>query len=445
MLGTGLGHFIPLVAYLGFCIMCLASLGGRPLLGLYYMIPFLPYRTLRDRFVDYPLGGNMLTILVISVIVGCLIRGKHLPKSRLYAIWLVFGVYLYLSMWMGTALGNAPAPLWLSDANFSAWKDYMLIPLIFVASSLAIEDRKAIRMVILITAISLLLIDRTCILESMSRTWTNFDETKRDGGPLAYGSNQTAAFLAQFGMFYWGFVRFVKRKKIKIFGYGLVAMTLFATMYTFSRGGYIAVLFSILVLGLLQNRKLLLFLGVFLFTWQTVVPTAVRERVSMTQTSDGQLEASAQSRVDLWEYAEKSILNSPIVGSGFATFQFGEHVANLKDTHNWYVKVMVETGIIGLVMAFLLLQQSLATSYRLFKRSIDPLYKGLGLGLLLAFCSCIVANFFGDRWTYLEITGLLWVLMGAAVRATHLMESQSITEPIEVDSSVSVNPYMAYP
>ena len=444
MLGTGIGHFIPLAAYLGFWIMCLVSLGGRPLFGLYYMLPFLPYRTLRDHFIDYPLGSNMMTILVLSVIIGALIHGKRLPKSKLYLIWLVFAVYLYLSMWIGVALANAPAPLWLSDINFVTWKDYMVIPLVFVAAGLTIQDRKAIRTVVLVTAISLLLIDRTCILESMSRSWANFDESKRDVGPLAYGSNQTAAFLAQFAMFFWGFTQFAKKIKIKILCYGLVAITLFATMYTFSRGGYLAVLLSVLVLGLLKDRKLLLVLGIFLLTWQTVVPAPVRERVTMTENSNGQFEASAQERVNLWQNAEKSILHSPIVGTGYATFQLGEHVDNLKDTHNWYVKVMVETGIIGLIIAFILLQQLLAMSYRLFKRATDPLYQGLGLGLLLATCSCIVANFFGDRWTYLEITGLLWVLAGAALRATHLMESNSILPPAEVDSTNTINPYMAY-
>jgi O-antigen ligase len=215
-------------------------------------------------------------------------------------------------------------------------------------------------------------------------------------------------------------------------------------MYTFSRGGYLAILLSVLVLGLLKDRKLLLVLGIFLLTWQTVVPAPVRERVTMTENSNGQLEASAQERVDLWQNAEKSILHSPIVGTGYATFQLGEHVDSLKDTHNWYVKVMVETGIIGLIIAFMLLQQLLAMSYRLFKRATDPLYQGLGLGLFLATCSCIVANFFGDRWTYLEITGLLWVLAGAALRATHLMESNSILPPAEVDSTNTINPYMAY-
>jgi putative inorganic carbon (hco3(-)) transporter len=444
MLGTGIGHYIPLVAYLGFWIMCLVSLGGRPLLGLYYMIPFLPYRTLRDHFDDYPLGPNMLTFLVMAVIVGALFQGKRLPKSKLYLTWLVFGIYLYLSMWIGTALGNAPAPLWLSDVNFLTWKDYMLIPLVFLAAGLVIEDRNAIRKVVLITAICLLFIDRSCILESMSRSWATFDENKRGGGPLAYGSNQTGAFLAQFAIFFWGFALFVKRKKFKLFSYGLVALTLFATMYTFSRGAYIAFLFSVLVLGLLKDRKLLLVLGAFLLTWQTLVPTPVRERVNMTSNSNGQLEASAQSRVDLWENAEESIISSPIVGTGFATFQLGEHVDNLKDTHNWYVKVLVETGIIGLIIAFFLLQQMLAVAYRLFKRATDPLYKGLGLGLFLAICSCIVTNLFGDRWTYLEITAPLWVLVAAAIRATLLTASEPMIESAQIDSTVPINPHLAY-
>lgn len=424
--------------------MSLVSLSGRPLYGFYYMIPFLPYRTMRDHFLDYPLGANALTILVLAVIIGALIHGKKLPKSKLYITWLVFGIYLYLSMWLGVALSNAPAPLWLSDVNFVTWKDYMVIPLIFAAAGMVIEDRKAIRIVVILTAITLIFIDRSSLFESMSRTWTNFDEDKRGGGPLAFGSNQTAAFLVQFAMFFWGFVQFAKRKKVKLAGYLLAAITILAAMYTFSRAGYLAILFSVFILGILKDRKLLIVLGVFLLIWQSVVPTAVRERVNMTQNSNGQLEASAQERVDLWENAERSILQSPLVGGGFATFQLGEHVDNLKDTHNWYVKVLVETGIVGLIIAFVLLAQMLALSYRLFKRTSDPLYQGLGLGLLLAICACIVSNCFGDRWTYLEITGLLWVLVSAAIRAEQLSKSESISEATEIDATDIMPPHMAY-
>jgi putative inorganic carbon (HCO3(-)) transporter len=432
------------VAYLGFWVMCVVSLTGKPLLGLYYMIPFVPYRTMRDHFLNYPLGANALTILTAAVIIGALMHGKRLPKSKLYLIWLVLAIYLYLSMWAGAGMGNAPAPLWLSDINFVTWKDYMMIPLVFVASSLVIEDRKAVRTTIILVAISLLFIDKSSLTESLSRTWTNFDENKRDGGPLGYGSNQTAAFLAQFAMFFWGAVVFVKRKKFKLLLYGLIALTILTTMYTFSRGAYAAILLAVLILGVVKDRKLLVILGVFLFFWQTIVPVPVRERVTMTKSANGQLEASAQERVDLWDNAETSFLHSPIIGNGYATFQFGAHVDNLSDTHNWYVKVLVETGVIGFIIVLLLLQQGTVMAFRLFRRSKDPLYRGLGLGLFLAFCSSMTANCFGDRWTYLEITGLLWVLVSAALRATELSALEHPTEKAELDSAVAVNQYLAY-
>jgi len=443
-LGTGIGHYIPLVAYLGFWIMSLVSLGGKPLYGLYYAIPFLPYRTLRDHLLDFPLGNNVLTILVFAIIIGALIRGKSLPKSKLYLIWLGFAVYLYFSMWLGAALGNAPAPLWLSNDNFVTWKDYIVIPLVFMATGLVVEDRKAIRTVILITAFSLLFIDRSSLMNSLSRSWTNFDENKRDGGPLGYGSNQTAAFLAQFAMFFWGFVQFMKRIKVKLLSYALVGATLLAMMYTFSRASYVAILFSVLVLAILKDRKLLIVLAVFLFTWQIVLPTAVQQRINMTQNSDGRLEDSAQERVDLWTAAKATIIGSPIVGTGFATFQYGEHVANLKDTHNWYVKVLVETGLIGFIFAMMLLQQMFSTAYRLFKNGQDPLYRGLGLGLFLAVCSCAVANLFGDRWTYLEIMGMMWVLVGAATRANDLAALEAPAEDEAVSQHMEMLHHGAY-
>lgn len=438
MLGTGLGHYIPLIAYLGFWVMIIASLMGKPLYGLYYAMPFIPYRSMRDKFelLGYPLGTNMLTILVFAVIIGALLRGKHLPKSKLYLTWLIFAVYLYFSMWLGAGMGAAPSPLWLSDPNFVTWKDYLMLPLFFVAAGLVVEDRKTVRRIILLVGVSLALVDRASILDTLSRSWASFDESKRDAGPLVYGSNQLAAYLAQFGMFFWGFGKIMKRKKVKLLCYALVAATVFATMYTFSRAAYLALLFSVAVLAILKDRKLLLLLPLFLIFWKAIVPVAVTQRVEMTKGANGQLDQSAENRVILWENAKKSFYRSPLVGNGFATFEFGDHVDDLKDTHNWYVKVLVETGIVGGVIALVMLFQMFSSSYRLYKSGRDPLYTALGLGCFLAMCSCIIANCFGDRWTYLEINGLLWVLMATVARAQQLAlaeptaEAQTVEEPL---------------
>jgi hypothetical protein len=86
----------------------------------------------------------------------------------------------------------------------------------------------------------------------------------------------------------------------------------------------------------------------------------------------------------------------------------------------------------------------LAVSYRLFKRASDPLYRGLGLGLVLAICACIVANCFGDRWTYVEITAPLWVLLSAAIRAEQLERAETTSGETGNPRIGTVEPYMAY-
>ncbi|WP_263366345.1 O-antigen ligase family protein [Edaphobacter bradus] len=410
---------------------------------LYFAILLIPYRTMRDHFLDYPLGGNVLTILVASIIVSALVQGKRLPRTSLYVTWLVFGAYLYFSMWIGTMLGNASAPLWLNDLNFVTWKDYMLIPLIFVAAGLVIEDRKAVRTVVLITAISLLAIDRSALMNSLSRSWATFDEDKRDGGPLGYaGANGLAALLAQLSIFYWGFLQFVKQKKFRLLGYALVALTLLATMYTFSRASYLAVVTGVLLLGILKDRKLILVSVAFLLTWQAIVPKAVTQRVNMTQNANGQLEQSAEERVRLWEDAKSTFFHSPIFGTGYASYQMTRHTDNLRDTHNWYVKVLVETGIIGGIIALVLLLQMLSLSIRLFRHAKDPLYRGLGLGSLLMTVCSIILNFFGDRWTYVEISGMVWVLYAAAARAALLREPVAVEAPSLEPGAADVNPYL---
>lgn len=443
--GTGLGHYVPILAYIGCWVMCLYALFGRPLYTLYFIIPLLPYRSFRDHLADYPLGTNILTILVFCTIIGAILHGKRLPRTMLYLVWFLFAVYLYFSMWLGTALGNAPAPLWLSDDNFVMWKDYLIIPLVFAAAGMVVEDRKSLRNLIIVSAFTLLIIDKSALANSMSRSWAHFDENKRDGGPLAFaGSNGLAAFLAQFAMFFWAFVLFVKNKRYKLLGYGLVALTLFATMYTFSRAAYIAVLAGTFLLALFKDRKLFIVLGVFLFTWQAIVPLAVTERVTMTENSNGQLERSAQERVDLWTAAKETIIHNPIFGTGFATFQYGYHTDNLKDTHNWYVKVMIETGIIGAMIALTMVTMMVLLAFRLYRTAEEPLLKGFGLALFIGICCNLILNLFGDRWTYLEINGMLWALVGAAASALSFPQTEPVVTTESVEPITAVNPYMAY-
>jgi O-antigen ligase len=92
-------------------------------------------------------------------------------------------------------------------------------------------------------------------------------------------------------------------------------------------------------------------------------------------------------------------------------------VHDYEDTHNIYLKVIVETGLMGLALLLWLMAKTFRTGYLLFRQSTEPLFAGLGLGLAAWIMCSAIASAFGDRWTYLQINGYLWVLMGLVSRA----------------------------
>jgi O-antigen ligase len=177
-------------------------------------------------------------------------------------------------------------------------------------------------------------------------------------------------------------------------------------------------------LGLVKRRALLILLVAFLFTWEGFVPNAVRERVFMTKTEDGELEPSAGSRVSLWEEALQVANQNAVLGVGFNTYRYGHHYGGLGDTHNYFVKALVETGSVGLCIFLWLLWKMYRISYRLFRIAGDDLFSGLGLGVSAWLVTTVVANMFGDRWTYMQITGYLLVLFAFVVRGQLLIEEE---------------------
>jgi putative inorganic carbon (HCO3(-)) transporter len=92
-------------------------------------------------------------------------------------------------------------------------------------------------------------------------------------------------------------------------------------------------------------------------------------------------------------------------------------VGGFEDTHNYYVKVMLEMGIVGLIVFLGIISQMFAAGYSLFRTALaEDFLRGMGLGLAGMVVTTMVANAFGDRWTYIEETGFLWVIAAMAIR-----------------------------
>jgi putative inorganic carbon (hco3(-)) transporter len=107
-------------------------------------------------------------------------------------------------------------------------------------------------------------------------------------------------------------------------------------------------------------------------------------------------------------------------------------VGDFRDTHNYFLKVLAETGLVGLALYLLLLWKLLRAGMSLYLGTDDPFWRGVALGFVAMLVTVIVADLFGDRWTYQQVDGYLWVSLGCVIRGT--IEIGHYREPIEQQS-----------
>lgn len=435
----GLEPYVPYVLYFAAVVALLSAIFYRAIVGIYFLLPLIPLQTMRYRLGDFPLGASLVGVVLLAVVLGLLREGKPiLPKTPWTKIIIVYGVFTFISLCLGSFFIDRPLPL-PGDPRFGVWQDYMMMPALLLIVAAVAPDKRQMKIMILVMCLATFMLNKNFWNTVSERDFSSYSEDLRDEGGMGYaGTNGLAAFEAQSAAFLLALGSFEKKFWPRL---GYRALALFSAvclMYSLSRGGYVAFLAGWLALGFLRERKLLVLLGLFALTWTVVTPHAVQERVLMTYDEQNQAtDNSTETRFSLWENALQVFNANVVTGSGFNTYAYlhlnkrtDGHSGFYEDTHNFYIKVLAETGIVGLLIFLALLAQTFAAGFRLFRRAVDPFHASLGLGLLGWLICSAVANFFGDRWTFLQVNGYLWVL-GGMVSQAFVLERKGAAETCE--------------
>jgi putative inorganic carbon (HCO3(-)) transporter len=448
----GLHGSAPLIMYIGGIVAFVLSIVWKPQIGLYYLVPLLPMQTARFWLHGYPLGEKLVDILLLGVLVGLFLRRTErqiFVASPLNRILMIMFVLTYLSLWQGAFYLGGPLPISFDDPRFSAWKNYVEMFFLFFVAAASIRTRKQMAIVIGLMCVSVLMVNRNYLSTVGDRNFSHFSYELRDAGTLGYaGENGMGAFQAEFAVFLVGLAVFAKKPVLKLGLLAIALYSLYCLELTLSRGAYAGFLLGLLVLGLIKERKILILLVVLLVSWQNFVPYAVTQRVMMTYSESEGLDPSAGERLTLWEDALKVLNEEPIFGTGFNTYEYMGRVGPYTDTHNYYVKILMETGFVGLLVFLWLLGVACKMSWRLFRTARDPIMSSLGCAFFAMLICALIVNFFGDRWTYLQVTGFFWVLLGLVARGLQLMSEENdgheweatAMEPGELDVDSSVEP-----
>lgn len=391
-------------------------------LVLLFLIFLIPLQNIYIHKIPSLGGGlNLLNICFILAFFTWKLRKDLNISTRtelnkpvlFYALSLIFALFMH-----SVTLGDMTAEL------ITNVKDILLGPFLFFITLNSVRDRKGIFYAIVATCLPLLYMFRVFFSQQRSVSSWHYDDDLRIRGTFSQlGSNEIATFYSAYTLILLALFYFFKQTKIRIVLAILIFTNLFSLVYSYSRGAYLGFIIGFLAMIWHTKKKLIIFLipAMFIFGGVAInfLPSSVQERFNSIFVEDEtERDESAQSRFVFWGIAFEQFLKNPIVGHGYLTFV--EANPYHMDTHNYYLKLLAEQGIIGFIIFLVILWRASKVGRNLYDESADPLYKALGIGLFGVIVSLAFGNIFGDRFTHYPLSAYFYVYLAVALRALML-------------------------
>ncbi len=380
---------------------------------LLLLIVIMPLRNIQLQYIPNLGGGlNIINVLFLCSLLHAFIYGRRLdtkPPINGYLVWYVLTGIIALILGYNF-LGDSAGGLW------KAMKD-ALIPvfLVFVIQRSAVDDVQW-RRILVATLLPLPYCFKVVWSQYLAvASWHYSHDLRISGTFMDLGANEMGAYSAMMSLISLGCL--LSCWQIKKWRYVLIACFFFASLcllYSYSRGGYVAFLLgAMIIIAKFKNRKKIIFPIILASILGLAnLPPSVEERFSTISSEEESRDESAQSRFVFWEIVLGKFVERPIFGFGYHTAQDKRINPHEMDTHNYYVKMLVERGLVGFFTFLILLR----IFWNLSKRNLnweknDPLQYGVILGVSGAVLALALGNMFGDRFSHYPISTSLWVFI----------------------------------
>jgi putative inorganic carbon (HCO3(-)) transporter len=405
--------------YFGGILTAIVTIFRKAEWGLLLMVALIPQPNIFYKLYDFPMGQRFLDFLFLAVMIGIFVNKRGFERTGNSLLIFILILVSYLAVWNSSMNFSLPLPLTTANPVLKPWKSYAYMVFTYLLTFNAMKDDENQRkMLVLVMALVLLFVSVRSY-----RSYTpggSFLEDSRASGPfwvVGLGSNHFGAFIVYCSAVLLGLIFLDNNRWRKMLFLVIILVGLHPLFFSYSRGAYAAALVVLVFFGLVKKRGLLILVFALIVAWQTLLPSSVVERIKMTKTEGGEVEESAAVRLYLWDNALKLFEEHPVIGTGFGGFAFSmPEEIYWKDTHNYYLKMLCEQGIIGFILLLITFFASFRSGWRLLKVGRNGFERGLGLGFAGCVVACVITNLFGDRWSYYELGTYFWVFWGLVDR-----------------------------
>jgi O-antigen ligase len=218
------------------------------------------------------------------------------------------------------------------------------------------------------------------------------------------------------------------------FRHALVILILFiipSFLFTKSRTSYLSLVPALMVLGFMADRRIII-VGILLLSFVVsplFLPKAVKSRIMYTFTQPeekGQvrignirLDTSTSARLASWKEAFQDWPRHPLLGYGVTGYKFID--AQIP-------RVLLETGLLGLVAFAYLLFSIFKVALNNVRHLKTPYFQGLSMGFLAGFIGLVIHAMGANTFIIVRIMEPFWFFVGIMV-VMPALEGQQTEQP----------------
>jgi putative inorganic carbon (HCO3(-)) transporter len=182
---------------------------------------------------------------------------------------------------------------------------------------------------------------------------------------------------------------------------------------TYARGAWLATFAGLLVVALIQHRRLLWLMGASILVVAISVPSVSLRLADLSETrsESGAPANSLAWRVEYWKSA-LALQDNPLFGIGLREVELNQEAK--KAPHNDFVRVYVEMGLIGLATYLWLLGALLVQAHKAYRVAEPGVARGLAVAFLGSLTALVVLSVAANVVSQLVI---LWYFAAIAVLA----------------------------
>ena len=180
-----------------------------------------------------------------------------------------------------------------------------------------------------------------------------------------------------------------------------------------------------------KRRWVLAVIALICLSLPFITPQIAKDRISYTFTQ-GQnrtdvveiggvkLDTSTSARVTSWKTATKDWINHPILGYGVTGYRFVDAQ---------YLRVITETGFLGLISFLFLITMIYKQAYDILKKSTDPFEEGIAIGFVAGFTGLLFHAIGANTFIIVRIMEPFWFVTAIVISIPALREDNP--EPVK--------------